>query len=94
MNSKIRAILTILILLASVGFAQKVSTDSDISMKVQIKLAQDPLLKGGAIAVAANNGVVTLSGTLQTPKQKTRAGTLAQQVKGVKQVNNNIQIKK
>ncbi|HEX3879849.1 MAG TPA: BON domain-containing protein [Bryobacteraceae bacterium] len=60
---------------------------------VIIKLASDQIVKGGALKVDVSQGVVTLSGPVETPKQKERATKLTKQVKGVKKVVNNINLK-
>jgi hyperosmotically inducible protein len=66
--------------------------DNFISDTVREKLAADAVVKGGAIEVDVKNGVVTLKGRVQEPKQKSKAESLAKKVKGVKSVVNNIQI--
>jgi osmotically-inducible protein OsmY len=71
---------------------QPVSDDAMVDV-VMLKLASDPIVKGGAIQVGAMQGVVTLSGTVETDKQKVKAGRLAKKVKGVKQVVNNLTVK-
>ena len=73
--------------------ADKPPTDDNyISDSVREKLASDQVVKGGAIEVDVKNGVVTLRGKVQEPKQKSKAETLAKKVKGVKSVVNDIQI--
>ncbi len=69
-------------------------TDDVIVDQVRLKLVNDPVVKGGAIQVDANNGVVTLGGAVNTSKQKLRAGQVARKVKGVKQVLNNLLVVK
>ena len=44
------------------------------------------------IDVDTNQGVVALNGTVQTEAMKTRAEQLARQVKGVRDVVNNLRI--
>jgi osmotically-inducible protein OsmY len=39
-----------------------------------------------------NNGVVYLTGEVETAEQKSHIGSIASQVKGVKQVVNNLQV--
>jgi hypothetical protein len=68
-------------------------TDDAITDSVRIKLSGDPDVKGGAIQVDTKVGVVTLSGLVETSKQKAKAGRLAKKVKGVKQVVNNLIVK-
>jgi hyperosmotically inducible protein len=67
--------------------------DDTIVDHVRIKLADDPIVKGGALSVECKRGVVTLTGAVETEKAKDRAERLAKKVKGVKQVVNNITIK-
>ena len=57
---------------------------------VKAKLVGDRVHNLGWINVDANEGVVYLSGNAETAADKTRATELAQQVKGVKRVVNNI----
>jgi hyperosmotically inducible protein len=68
-------------------------TDDSIYDQVRIKLANDQLVKGGALQVDVKNGVVTLSGAVDQNKQKDKATKLAKKVKGVKQVVNNISLR-
>ena len=73
--------------------ADKQVTDDSISDHVRLRLASDPDVKGGALAVEVKSGVVTIGGTVETQHQKEKATKLAKKVKGVKQVVNNIDIK-
>jgi osmotically-inducible protein OsmY len=68
-------------------------TDDTITDQVRIKLASDPIVKGGALQVEVKQGVVTLSGAVELDKQKEKAEKIARKVKGVKQVVNNLEIK-
>ena len=72
---------------------KKPLTDDLIADYVRLKLSADPEVKGGALQAASEKGVVTLTGTVETPQQKERATKLAKKVKGVKQVVNNITLK-
>lgn len=74
--------------------ADKPVSDDMIYDNVRIKLASDVDVKGGALKVEVKAGVVTLSGLVETQSQKDKATRLAKKVKGVKQVVNNIEIKK
>jgi osmotically-inducible protein OsmY len=64
--------------------------DGEISTKVQLKLAEDTVVKGGGLAVDVKDGVVTLGGKVEKPNQKSKAEKLAKKVSGVKSVVNNI----
>jgi len=57
-----------------------------------MKLAQDRDIGGNAYEVEVKDGEVTLSGKVQSQKQKTRAEHVARKVKGVKSVNNKLVI--
>jgi len=92
---KIVLALFAVLLMQTVGLAKdpKQITDDTITDQVRIKLAGDPVVKGGGLEVKVENGVATLSGSVELPKQKDKAGAVARKVKGVKQVINNIEIK-
>ncbi len=87
--------LLVILALASVCLAKEKQplTDGIITDQVSIKLANDQVVKGGALQVDVKQGVVTLSGQVELQKQKDRAATLAKKVKGVKQVINNITLR-
>jgi len=65
-------------------------TDDLITDNVRLKLASDPDVKGGAIQVDVRQGVVTLTGVVETQKIKMKAEKISRKVKGVKQVVNNL----
>lgn len=73
--------------------SDKKTSDDAITDFVRLKLASDPDVKGGALEAAVKNGVVTLSGVVETERQRDKAAKLAKKVKGVKQVINNITLK-
>jgi len=74
--------------------ADKVVNDNLIIDQVRIRLSGDAEVKGGALQVDSKQGVVTLTGTVETSRQKDKATKLAKKIKGVKQVINNLEIKK
>jgi hyperosmotically inducible periplasmic protein len=84
-----------LFLVAGVCLAadKKPLTDDSISDYVRLRLAGDPDVKGGALNAVSKDGVVTLTGIVETQRQKDKASKLAKKVKGVKQVVNNITLK-
>ncbi len=92
---KLFAISMVLILLAAACLAaDKPVSDDVIYDQVRIKLAGDPVVKGGGFSVDVKQGVVTLAGVAETERQKDRAAKLAKKVNGVKQVINNIAVAK
>ena len=72
---------------------QPASTPDDrISDQVRMRLAGDPDVKGGADDVTVHDGVVTIKGRVDSEKGKNKATKLAKKVKGVKQVDNELQV--
>lgn len=67
-------------------------TDNEIDDKVRIKLAGDPDVKGNQLKVAVKDGVVTLSGKVESERAKNKATKLTKKVKGVKSVVNELVI--
>ena len=66
--------------------------DSTLTSYVKTKLAEDKLVTLTRVGVETNNGIVYLTGEVETAEQKSRIGSLASQVKGVKKVVNNLQV--
>src|SRR5258706_2515488 len=69
------------------------SGDPQIASAIQGKLYADPAIQSKQISVEAENGVVTLSGTVTTEAERTQASAAAASVPGVKTVVNNISVK-
>jgi hyperosmotically inducible periplasmic protein len=67
--------------------------DAAITTKVKTAVLAEPGLKTLQINVDTKDGVVTLSGTVDTPVLKDRAMQIAQQVSGVRSVVDNLAIK-
>ena len=66
--------------------------DSYITSSVKTKLASDKLVSLTRVEVETNNGVVYLTGQVETAEQRSHVGSLASQVGGVKKVVNNLQV--
>jgi len=66
--------------------------DSTLTTSVKTSLAGERLNTLTRVCVETNNGVVYLTGEVETAAEKSRAGTVASQVKGVKKVVNNLQV--
>jgi osmotically-inducible protein OsmY len=66
--------------------------DSYITSSVKTKLASDKLVSLTRVEVETNNGIVYLTGQVETAEQRSHIGSLASQVKGVRQVVNNLQV--
>ncbi len=67
--------------------------DAGVTSKVKAALLADPDVKGLAVKVKTYKGEVQLSGFVDTQAQKKRAGEIAQGVKGVQWVKNDIIVK-
>src|ERR1051325_3830191 len=65
--------------------------DATITSNVRAKLAAD--LPGSTINVDTKEGVVTLSGMVNSDADKAKAEQLAKSVEGVKSVTNNLTVK-
>jgi osmotically-inducible protein OsmY len=66
--------------------------DGTLTSYVKTKLASDKLVTLTRVGVETNNGVVYLTGEVETAEQKSHIGSLASQVGGVKRVVNNLQV--
>lgn len=67
--------------------------DATITASVKAKLTADKAVNFARIGVETTNNVVSLTGEVESTKQKERAEALAKQVDGVKRVNNKLRIK-
>jgi hyperosmotically inducible protein len=68
--------------------------DSALTAKVKSALIDDPSTKAGDINVETRQGVVQLSGFVESQAQKDAAAKVAGAVKGVKSVQNGLSIRK
>ena len=68
--------------------------DATITASVKSKLVADKLANLTRVDVDTDNRTVYLNGTVETAEQKAKAEQLAWQVKGVKNVVNNLQVQK
>jgi osmotically-inducible protein OsmY len=91
---KFKQLLSFFVLFAmtlGIAVAQKTTISDDALIDfVRLKLASDPVVKGGSLEVGAKDGIVTLRGKVEENKQKERATKLAKKVKGVKNVDNQL----
>lgn len=67
--------------------------DPVISTNVEAKLVEDQQGGLAGIIVTTENGIVTLTGTVQKAERKAKAAELARQVKGVRRVKNDLDIR-
>jgi len=64
--------------------------DAKITARVKTALYKDPVAKGTEIKVSTMNGVVQLSGWVDSEQAKDRAGQIARSVSGVVDVHNDL----
>ncbi len=64
------------------------ANDSRITSQLRQRLAEEPVYKFKGVDVKTYDGIVQLSGFVNSDQQKARAGQLAQQVAGVNRVEN------
>ena len=67
--------------------------DRTISTSVKAKLLEDKQTGGMSINVDTLNGTVALSGFAKTPAEKEKAGLIARNTKGVREVHNNLVVR-
>lgn len=67
-------------------------SDGWISVKTKLALIADKRTSGFETSVDAKDGVVTLSGKVDTDKAKSAATDVAKDIKGVKSVDNQLQV--
>ena len=67
--------------------------DAAVTTKVKAAVLAEPGLKTLQIGVDTVNGVVTLSGVVDTPELKDRATMIAQNIDGVRSVIDNLSVK-
>ncbi len=96
---KLRSAISIVLVSAllagiAVAAAEKQVSDDLLYDQVRRKLASDQEVKGGAIDVDVKAGVVTLRGSVELDKQKTRAEKLVKKIGGVKQGVNELQVRR
>ena len=71
---------------------ESVNMDSTIQSAIDKKLSDDPELSPLGITASVLNGKVMLLGTVKTEEMKTRIERVVKQVKGVKEVDNQISV--
>jgi osmotically-inducible protein OsmY len=83
-------VLAICLLAVACMAADKPVTDDYIVDQVRLRLSADQEVKGGAIQVDCKQGVVTLTGAVDSEAARGKATKLTKKVKGVKDVVNNL----
>src|SRR3954465_7912402 len=70
--------------------AGEYGTDSKITARIKTDLYKDPVVKGTEVKVSTMNGVVQLSGFVESQQAKERAGQIARSIPGVVDVHNDL----
>jgi hyperosmotically inducible periplasmic protein len=73
--------------------AGEVLDDAVVTTKVKAALVAEPATKARDITVVTREGMVQLSGFVDSPTEKATAGKVAQGVAGVREVRNDLQVK-
>src|ERR1700741_4259656 len=68
-------------------------SNNDLERSVSDELFWDPKIDSNAIGVSAEEGVVTLRGTVGSFRQKREAKTDAERIYGVKSVKNDLEVR-
>jgi hyperosmotically inducible periplasmic protein len=66
--------------------------DAGITSRVKVALAEDPVVKARQVNVETFRGVVQLNGFVDSAEAKSQATTVAQNVEGVQDVENNLEV--
>jgi osmotically-inducible protein OsmY len=97
--NKLNRSLALLAAAALVGLAGCASTGADkffddamVTARVKKAIYDEPSLKVTDISVTTENSVVTLSGSVKTRAERTKASEVARHVEGVKQVRNGLKV--
>ena len=94
---RITNLLLVLVLLApaAAGCGRTVSAtidDPTITTRVKVALLNDPVIRAERIEVNTFEGVVTLSGTVNSKQQEEKAISLARTIRGVKDVRSTLRV--
>ena len=90
LSNRIVLILTSISLILGVVACNRGPDDATLTGKVKASIASDSRLSTAPVNVETKDGVVTLTGTVNSAADKSRAEQLARSVEGVKSVTNNL----
>lgn len=94
MKARVSVSVVALALVLALGFAacSRARDDAQIAAEVQQKIFSDASIQSRQITVQSANGIVTLTGTVTNPNERTAAASQAAQIAGVKTVVNNLEV--
>lgn len=67
--------------------------DTVLTSEIKVKLTDERLVNLTRVSVKTERGVVYLTGFVGTPEERNRAVQIAQNVKGVREVVNNLEVR-
>lgn len=73
--------------------AEHAVANASLTAKIKSKMALDDTVKAAAINVDTANGVVTLTGTVRSEAERSRAVQLARETQGVRSVNDRLVVR-
>ncbi|HEY8671026.1 MAG TPA: BON domain-containing protein, partial [Terriglobales bacterium] len=91
-NARFRRMAMLVATMALAVACSKPPSDSQVTSNIQTRLAADSGLQNKQVAVQAEKGTVTLSGTVDNDAERQAAAKYAASEPGVKQVINNLQV--
>ncbi len=68
------------------------TTDKALTKRLEYSIMRDPYVDKTAVDVEVNNGIATITGTLDSQFEKEQLNQIASNVKGITAVNNNVKI--
>ncbi len=86
------ALIVLITMSGCVVAVEQNTDDATLTTYVKTQLAADKRNTLTPVGVETKSGIVYLTGEVDSDADKSRAGTIASQVKGVKQVVNNLQV--
>ena len=90
------ALVTAAALLGLAGCASPGGTsffdDAAVTARVKKAIYNEPSLKVMAVGVATEDGVVSLTGTVKSKAERSKATAVASKVEGVKKVKNDLKV--
>jgi hypothetical protein len=78
---------------AGANEAERALAETALTAKIKSKMALDDSVKASSIDVHTTNGVVTLTGTVRSEAERTRAVQLARETQGVTSVTDRLTIR-
>jgi hyperosmotically inducible protein len=92
-KSKAAGIAVMLTLLAALVGCNRGPNDETLAQQVKAKISADPALATQTVNVSVKDGVVTLTGNVNSEANKVKAGDVAKSVHGVKSVTDSLVVR-